>query len=197
MKKRIILLSLLILCAQAVVAAAAASDWRIDHDHSTVNFKVRHIFTMIPGEFSEFSGNIDFDPEKPESSVFDFTIDVRSIETGVAKRDGHLLSEDFFAVKRYPEIRFKSTAVRRMGEGDFALDGELTLKDVTQKVTLPLTFHGSKKHPLKKGVDVGGFESVFTLDRLEYNVGSGKFYDMGVVDRTVIMEIFLEVLQDS
>jgi polyisoprenoid-binding protein YceI len=76
------------------------------------------------------------------------------------------------------------------------LEGNLTIKGKTNKVAVPFTYFGTRENPLKKGQMVAGFETRFTIDRLEYQVGPGKFFEMGVIGRNVDILITLEVLKE-
>jgi polyisoprenoid-binding protein YceI len=79
----------------------------------------------------------------------------------------------------------------------FELEGKLTVKDVTKKVVVPFTYYGMKENPLKPKQLVAGFEAKFTIDRLQYHVGPGKYYEMGVIGKDVDVTISLEVLRDK
>ena len=110
--------------------------WNIDGSHSTAEFSVRHLMiTNVKGRFGTLSGTVDYDPEKPEASQIDVTIDATSIDTRDEKRDAHLRSPDFFDVEKFPSLTFKSTSVKKTDDG-FAATGDLTIHGVTKPVTL-------------------------------------------------------------
>ncbi|HEY6032810.1 MAG TPA: YceI family protein [Kofleriaceae bacterium] len=110
--------------------------WNIDGSHSTAEFSVRHLMiTNVKGRFGTLSGTVDYDPEKPEASQTDVTIDATSIDTRDEKRDAHLRSPDFFDVEKFPSLTFKSTSVVKTDDG-FAATGDLTIHGVTKPVTL-------------------------------------------------------------
>jgi polyisoprenoid-binding protein YceI len=110
--------------------------WNIDGSHSTAEFSVRHLMiTNVKGRFGTLSGTVDYDPEKPEASQIDVTIDATSIDTRDEKRDGHLRSPDFFDTEKFPNLTFKSTSVVKTDDG-FAATGDLTIHGVTKPVTL-------------------------------------------------------------
>lgn len=110
--------------------------WNIDGSHSTAEFSVRHLMiTNVKGRFGTLSGTVDYDPEKPEASQIDVTIDATSIDTRDEKRDAHLRSPDFFDVEKFPSLTFKSTSVVKTDDG-FAATGDLTIHGVTKPVTL-------------------------------------------------------------
>ena len=110
--------------------------WNIDGSHSTAEFSVRHLMiTNVKGRFGTLSGTVAYDPEKPEASQIDVTIDATSIDTRDEKRDTHLRSADFFDTEKFPSITFKSTSVKKTDDG-FAATGDLTIHGVTKQVTL-------------------------------------------------------------
>src|SRR4051794_11419046 len=112
--------------------------WNVDASHTQVEFTARHLMvTKVRGRFEAVTGSITI-AEDPLESHVEATIQTGSVSTGDEKRDGHLKSADFFNVEQYPEITFRSTAVRPVGNGNdrFEVDGELTILDVTRSVTL-------------------------------------------------------------
>lgn len=187
----------LLLAIAITVAPAAAYEWEIDPAHSAIMFEIKHIYSVTRGQFTDFSGSVSFDPKSPEKSACEFVVQVDSINTRISKRDNHLRSGDFFAADDYPEMVFRSTKVTPAGEGQYVLEGKMTVRDVTRDMRLQFVFLGEKEHPLQKGKMVGGFETRFRIDRLAFNVGGGKFYEMGVVDKDVDVLISLEMLRDK
>ena len=183
--------------AWATPGFAASETWEFDRAHSSVNFDVRHIYAVIRGNFEDFSGAFAFDPDAPETGRCDVTVQVKSINTRIGKRDDHLRGKDFFDAGRFPTMRFQSDRVVGTADGgQFALEGKLTIKDVTRNVTIPFTFFGVRENPLNDKQMVAGFEARFEIDRLDYHVGSGKYYEMGVVDKNVTVTISLEMVRD-
>ncbi len=114
----------------------ANETYKCDPLHSTIGFSVHQYLGTTVGKFTKFEGNIDVDRDHPERSSVAARIDVRSINTGIAKRDGHLRSADFFNVAKYPEITFKSHTVRRTGENSADIIGDLTMHGVTKPIAL-------------------------------------------------------------
>jgi polyisoprenoid-binding protein YceI len=122
---------------------------------------------------------------------------VNSIDTKVSKRDTHLRSPDFFDAAKYPEITFKSSRVSRGGDNIYIVEGTLTIKDVSRDLALEFVYHGQKENPLKAGEIVAGLDTTLTIDRLEYHVGDGKFYKMGIVGKDIDILFTVELLREK
>ena len=117
-------------------------NYDIDPRHSYIGFKIRHMgITDVAGSFRDFKGTINYDPKDISKSSVNFSAKVTSIDTGVAPRDKHLRSADFFEVEKYPEMTFKTTKVEKKGK-ILTVYGDLTLKDVTKQVAIPFTVNG-------------------------------------------------------
>jgi polyisoprenoid-binding protein YceI len=176
---------------------ASAFQWTLDADHSEIRFKINHILTTVSGQFTEFNGDVLFDPDTPETGQFNFIVKVKSINTNNGKRDNHLRSKDFFDADKFPEMTFKSSRIHHLEKNRYALEGLMTIKDVSQKIQIEFEFFQPLPHPFDKQKKVGGFQTNFTIPRLEYNVGNGKFLKMGVVGRDVDVEIAMEALTEK
>lgn len=118
----------------------------LDPAHSEVGFEVRHMMMSKVRGYFEVKQATFVLPENPLEATVEATADAASLSTNDEGRDGHLRGEDFFDVEKYPTISFKSTKVREEG-GDFFVDGELTIKDVTKPVTFALEIGGFGKDP--------------------------------------------------
>ena len=195
--KRIIFTVVISLFVLSGLGYADPQKWEIDKAHSAIYFEVKHIYAGTRGLFEDFSGHILFDPENKQAGSVEFEVKVDSINTHITQRDNHLRSDDFFDAKQYPLMTFKSKRVKPVSDNNYVLEGDLTVKDVTQSVEIPFTYMGMQDNPLRKGTWVAGFEAPFTIDRLSFNVGSGKYYNMGVLGKDVRIVIALEVLKDK
>jgi polyisoprenoid-binding protein YceI len=140
----------------------------IDKAHSEVTFQVRHLITKVRGHFTDFEGTIEFDEAQPERSSVQVSIKAASIDTGVADRDTHLRSNDFFGVDTYPAITFRSTRIAKTGGSTFDVTGDLTIRDVTRAITLPVTHLGGANDPW--GKQRAGFETEITINRKDYGL---------------------------
>jgi polyisoprenoid-binding protein YceI len=127
-------------------AVPAPGIWAIDPSHTTVGFVARHLgLAKVRGRFSDVVGEAHIAEQPSESSV-SVRIETASVDTRDPGRDAHLRSREFFDVERHPEMTFRSTALRRQGDG-WALDGDLTIKGVTHPVSLDLEFEGVAGDP--------------------------------------------------
>jgi len=114
----------------------ATTTWNIDPVHSVAEFKVKHMMiSNVKGQFTGVKGALTLDSTDLLNSKIEATIDSASISTGDPQRDAHLKSADFFDAEKFPALSFKSTHISRSGEGELAVDGDLTIHGVTRKVT--------------------------------------------------------------
>jgi polyisoprenoid-binding protein YceI len=144
-----------------------AATWSIDPVHSEVGFSVRHMMvSKVRGRFTTFSGQLVTAADPTQSSVT-AEIDLASINTGQEQRDAHIKSADFFEVETYPTMTYKSTGIR-VEDGEYILDGDLTLKGVTKSVPLHLELNGFGPDPY--GGTRAGFTATGELNRGDFNV---------------------------
>lgn len=160
-----------------MTTATAIRTYQIDKAHSEAAFQVRHLITKVRGRFADFSGEIAFDEQAPEGSSVTFTVETASIDTSQPDRDAHLRSDDFFAVERFPRITFASTRITRTGDDTFDVDGDLTIRDVTRRVTLPVALLGKAKDPW--GVEKLAFETEVTINRKDFGLNWNAALETG------------------
>ena len=122
--------------AELCSAALANETYKFDRSGSTIGFTVHQYLGTTHGKFTRFDGRIDLDREQPEKSSVAARIDVRSIDTGIKKRDDHLRSPEFFNVAKFSEITFKSHSVKQTGQQSGDILGDLTMHGVTRPITL-------------------------------------------------------------
>ena len=126
--------------------------WNIDPDHSVAAFKVRHMMVAhVRGQFNKLSGTVTYDHKDPSAFSLEVTIDALGLHTGIAQRDEHLQSPDFFDMLAHPAISFKSNNFSPDVSGG-KLNGDLTIHGATRAVTLNVAFAG----PIKGPDDFGG-----------------------------------------
>ncbi len=153
-----------------LAGSGSANSYKVDPAHSSVEFSIRHIVSRVTGSFTDFSGSIMYDPEQVEKSTVEATIQIGSIDTRNEKRDNHLRSPDFFDAKKYPEMSFKSTGVKKQGDKLLAT-GDLTLHGVTKSVVLTVEVLGTGVHPMSKA-PVAGFVGETVIKRSDYGVNN-------------------------
>jgi polyisoprenoid-binding protein YceI len=161
---------ILVAMVVGVVAAPAraADNYAVDGMHAGIYFKISHLgLSSVFGRFNDFSGNFTIDPDDASKCTFTMNIKAESIDTGNRKRDDHLRSPDFFNVKQFPTLTFKSTSVKA-GKDGYQVTGDLTMHGVTRPVTFALA--GGKKAEFPKGVQRTGFSTEFTIKRSDFEV---------------------------
>ena len=116
---------------------AQAVSWRIDPLHSSAQFSVRHMMiSTVRGQFGGVKGTVLYDSKNPTAASVEATIDCGTVNTGVTKRDAALTTPEFFDVKRYPVLTFKSKSVAVAGPGKLKVTGDLTINAITRQVIL-------------------------------------------------------------
>ena len=122
--------------------------WVIDTSHSLVEFSVKHMMiSTVRGRFTKFNGAFEIDERNPANSKLEGTVELASIDTHDANRDGHLRSPDFFDVEKYPTMAFRSTKIEPAGQDKYKVTGDLTIKGVTKPVTFNVSSEGQGKDP--------------------------------------------------
>ncbi len=186
------LLAGIIIAASLLSSAPVwAAPYKIDKDHSTVGFKIRHLFSNVQGRFDQFEGTVDYEPGKPETWKAEATIQTASINTNVQKRDHHLQSKDFFDVEQYPTMTFKSTGVKDATAQGGKLEGVLSLHGVEKPVVLNLEIHGTGKDPW--GNVRAGFTATTKINRKDFGLTWNEVIEGGQVLVGEEVEITLEV----
>lgn len=134
--KAVSFLVLAVALAASVTIVRAGESYRIVPDRSNISFGVHQFLGVTKGKFGRFSGTIEVDREHPERSSVKAQIQVRSIDTGIRKRDDHLCSAEFFDAAKYPQITFASRSVKQTGQNSGDILGDLTMHGVTRPMTL-------------------------------------------------------------
>jgi polyisoprenoid-binding protein YceI len=175
----------------------ATERWTIDTSHSTVDFVIRHmIVSKTRGTFTDWSGSIDLDKEDPSKSTVTAKIAVASINTRDPKRDGHLISPDFFAADQFPSMEFTSTRIEGNATADaFKIIGNLTIKGKTQEITLDGDFNGLNQDPW--GNTRIHYSAKATIKRGDFDLGWNQVLEAGgvLIGETVAIEIEIEALK--
>jgi polyisoprenoid-binding protein YceI len=152
-------------------------DYTLDVSHTRLGFSARHaMVTTVRGTFKDFEGTAHVDTANPADSKVDLVIKAASIDTGVADRDAHLRSGDFFESETHPEITFTSTDVERDGD-DWTITGDLTIKGTTKPITIEFESTGSARDPF--GNLRIGFEGQATLSRKDWGLSWNAALETG------------------
>ena len=150
------------------IGVHAASRYQLDAVHSTVGFVVKHmLFSTVRGKFNDVRATAQIDEKSGSLSSVNTEISVASVDTDNAKRDGHLISDDFFNTERYPTITFESTSIVPEANGNYRVDGILIIRDVSK----PITLEGKMLEMMLGRV---AFEAAGQINRQDFNVTWNK-----------------------
>jgi polyisoprenoid-binding protein YceI len=172
--------------------------WAVDATHSSVDFTIRHMMiAKVKGSFHTFEAVIDADPNDLTTANVQFSVDLSSIDTRNADRDGHLQSADFFDVANNPKMTFQSTKIVKTGDGEYDLSGNLTLHGVTHPETFAVTFEGSGKDPW--GNEKVGFSGQGNIKRSNYGLTYNAALETGgvLISDDVKVSIEIEALKQA
>ncbi|MFP3396176.1 YceI family protein [Brevibacterium sp. SIMBA_078] len=170
--------------------------WDIDPSHSRLGFSTRHaMVSRVRGAFNDVSGFADIAEDLADSTA-EVIIQTASVDTRSADRDTHLRSADFFDVETYPEIRFVSSAIDEVDEGSYIVTGELTIRDTTKTVSVPLEFIGIDTDPF--GNLRAGLEGSRRIDRKDWGVTWNTKLDSGgvLVSDKITLEFELSLIKN-
>lgn len=175
--------------SQDQATAQITGNYNVDPSHTRIGFVARHaMVTKVRGSFNEIEGSGHFDADHPENSSLKLTIKANSIDTRSPDRDAHLRSNDFFDMEKYPEISFVSTAVEKVGDADYKVTGDLTIKDVTKSVTVDFELDGPVVDPW--GMTRIGLEGSTVVNRKDWGVNWNAALEAGgmLVSEKVTLE---------
>jgi len=162
------------------MTTATKTLWKIDPTHSEVQFKVKHlVISTVTGSFSSYDGKIEAVGDDFENAEATFTADIDSISTNNEDRDQHLKSDDFFNAEEYPQLKFESTNFEKVGESEYKVSGDLTIRDVTKQVELDVVHGGTVEDPY--GQTKAGFEVSGIINRKEFGLSWSAVTEAGKV----------------
>jgi polyisoprenoid-binding protein YceI len=182
-----------LLGSQTAAPQAAQDAWHIDPNHSAAYFSVRHLMiSTVRGQFNGVNGVVHYDPKHVANASVDATIDCRTLNTGVAKRDDQMKGPDFFDTKRFPTMKFKSKRVSEAGPGKLKIDGELTINDITRPVVLDAE---SPSAPIKdaQGREKIGLSAATKIDRKDFHIIWNEILESGGVAVADEVSITLDI----
>lgn len=173
--------------------------WALDPTHSEIQFKIRHLMiSNVTGQFTKFDVSAETEDEDFLSAKVSFSADVDSITTGNEQRDVHLKSPDFFDAPKFPQIKFVATKYENVdNDGSYELYGDLTIRDITQKVKLDVEFGGIVKDPW--GNTRAGFEINGKVNRKEFGLQWHAVTEAGgvVVSDEVKIHCAIELIRQA
>ena len=174
-------------------APGTVTTWKLDPAHSVAEFKVKHMMiSNVKGTFTGLSGTLQLDETDRTHSTVEASIDVATINTGDAQRDGHLKSGDFFDAEKFPTITFKSTNIDSTGGPDYEATGELSIRGVTKSVIFKVEdLSTPAKDPW--GNQRIGLSATTKINRKDFGLGWNAALETGVVlvgeDVTITLEV--------
>jgi len=169
--------------------------YQMDPAHTTIEFSGKHLMvSTVKGHFNEYNLDIDLDTADLTRSQVGATLQVKSLTTGNEQRDGHLLSDDFFSAEKYPVITFKSTSIQKKNDEEYILTGDLTIRDMTRKISLAVEYGGTA---LAFGTERLGFTLHGSLNRKDFNLNWNALLETGgaIVSDKISINIELEIFR--
>jgi polyisoprenoid-binding protein YceI len=174
----------------------STDSWSFDPTHSSVGFTVRHmVISKVHGRFTRWGGSLALDASGHLPESIDVSVEIGSIDTQEAQRDGHLRSADFFDAEKFPAMTFKSTSVERTGADTARVHGDLTIRDVTRPVALEVELGGVGTDPW--GGTRAGFSAKTSINRKDFGLGWNVALEAGglLVGEKVDITIEIEAVK--
>jgi len=187
----------LLLIAGLIPLLSQTHTWELDLAHTSVQFAVKHmVISEVTGKFNEFSGKVIMSEDDYTGAQIEGSVKIGSINTDNERRDGHLKSEDFFYVKKYPKMTFKSTKVEKTGTDTYQISGDLTIRGVTKTVVFDAKLGGTIT---AFGNQRMGWQATATINRFDFGLNWDKAIEIGglIVGETVRININTEFVKQD
>jgi polyisoprenoid-binding protein YceI len=171
-------------------------DYTLDPAHTRLGFVARHaMITKVRGQFDEFESRAHIDFTDPAQCSAEITIEAASIDTRNEQRDGHLRTNDFFDIPNHPKITYRSTGVEKVDDETYRVTGDLTIRGVTNPVTIDLEFTGAAKDPF--GNQRVGFEGSTVVNRKDWGIEWNAPLETGgvLVSEKITIEVEVSAVQ--
>lgn len=187
-----------LVCSFVLVSAIADAEmtrYDVDPEHTTIEFSAVHMLVSnVRGQFMDYSGLIEMDPDAKSVKTIEATIKTASLNTNHEKRDTHLRSPDFFDVEKYPTMTYKLKSYRKTGD-QYTAVGSLTLHGVTKDITLVGNLIGVTKDPM--GNIRAGFTAEGKINRRDFHINFSKTLDNGglIVGDEVTIRLDIECIK--
>lgn len=172
--------------------------YKIDAAHSEINFKVKHLMiTNVTGNFTQFDATMEASADDFSDATISFEADVNSINTNNEQRDGHLKSDDFFNAEQFPKLTFVSSGLQKKSDNEYALTGDLTIRNITKTVTLDVEFGGTMTDPW--GQQKAGFEISGKINRKDFDLKWTATTEAGgiVVSDEVKLQLAVQMIKQA
>jgi polyisoprenoid-binding protein YceI len=180
----------MVLTLVANSSVRAADNYGVDPMHTSVSFKIQHAgISYVHGRFNQVSGEFTVDKDDPSKSSYNLTIKTDSVDTNNSKRDAHLRSGDFFNVKQFPTITFKSTSVKPV-DGGYEVKGDLTMHGETKPIAFKLS--GGKETEFPPGFKRAGYWTDLKINRSEFGMDKMLNAIGDPVDISIGVEVVLK-----
>ena len=186
----------LLLLSSVFTVTAQQTRWVVDKMHSSVKFNVTHlVISEVDGSFRVYDGSLVSDNADFSNAKIDFEVDVNSINTDNSMRDDHLKSDDFFNAAEFPKMKFVSTSFKKKSGNNYTLVGDLTIRNITKKVTFDVVYGGTTKDGY--GNTKAGFRATGKINRFDYNLKWNSVTEAGnaVVSKEVNLILNLQFAQ--
>ena len=171
-------------------------DYTLDPAHTRLGFVARHaMITKVRGQFDEFESRAHIDFTDAAQCSAEITIEAASIDTRNEQRDGHLRTNDFFDIPNHPKITYRSTAVEKVDDATYRVTGDLTIRGVTNPVTIDFEFTGAAKDPF--GNQRVGFEGSTVVNRKDWGIEWNAPLETGgvLVSEKITIEVEVSAIQ--
>jgi polyisoprenoid-binding protein YceI len=173
-----------------------SGDWDLDPAHTRIGFSAKHAMVAnVRGAFNDVTGTLHADLEDATKSTAEIVLKVASVDTRSSDRDDHLRSADFFDVEQWPDIVFHSTRIEEVGENALVVSGDLTIRDVTKPLTIPIEFTGVQTDAF--GALRAGFQGTRRIDRREFGLEWNMALDQGgwLVSEKITLEFEISAIK--
>lgn len=177
---------LFILCSLLSISVQAAVFDQVQLPQSSITFVSKQMNVPVEGKFNQFTAQLQFDPEKPETAQAQLGIDLNSIETGSPEANEEVKSKGWFHVKNFPNAQFVSTSVKKLENNRYEVLGKMTIKGNTNPMTITFNFKPQDKNAT--------FEGNFILKRSQFGIGEGIWSDTSVVSDEILVRFKLSIL---
>lgn len=186
LKKRLIVLAL---ASMGLTHNALAAEFtKIDSNESKIAFRYSQMNVKMSGNISAFTiEEFGFDPQRPEQALLQMTIPVTEVDAGYADANKELPKDIWLNAEAHPLASFKATELKANGDDEYELRGDLSIKGISQEITVPVTFDD-------KG-ETGTFTGEFTFKRNDFKLGEGSWSDTSIVADDIVVEFEIQVTQ--